>query len=554
MKKILRNTWGVLTRKEKKRFVMLGVLDIIISIIDILSLALLLWIIKFYIEPTHTSPAFLPSWLANRDSITFIASFFLLFGLKNVAGYFITRAQYKFIGEVAVRISYQNLLSYQLGEFHNYINTDSSAYIRKISIQPFEFSQYLLSGIQQIITQLFLVGITVIAILLFNAKLFFFLLLALLPPVVLVFYFIKNRLTAAKRQIQSTNESSYQYLLDALKGYVEANIYNRNAFFMNRFMKVRKKFSRFLFDSLSIQSLPTRIIEIFAVLGLFILIAIAKWTGNNDSAALLTIGAFMAAAYKIIPGLVRVINIMGQMRAYEFSLNELTEYKNIIEPLHTLTAQPINAIEFRNVKFQYAKEPVLNKLSFAIQKGDFVGITGDSGKGKTTILNLLLGFLTPGCGEILINGVAANANDRKNYWLSIAYVRQQSFFIYDTILRNITLQEEGYDQTNLETALEVSGLSELLAKFPEGLNKIITENGKNISGGQQQRVAIARAVYKNSDLVLLDEPFNELDDESTMKLVNHFKEMSTEGKTVIMITHDKKSLSHCNKIISLDEQ
>ena len=98
MKKILTNTWGVLTRKEKKQFVMLGVLDIIISIIDILSLALLLWIIKFYIDPTHTSPVFLPQWLANRDSITFIASFFLLFGLKNIAGYFITRAQYKFIG------------------------------------------------------------------------------------------------------------------------------------------------------------------------------------------------------------------------------------------------------------------------------------------------------------------------------------------------------------------------------------------------------------------------------------------------------------------------
>jgi ABC-type multidrug transport system fused ATPase/permease subunit len=554
MKKIFRNTWSVLTRKEKKQFVMLGMLDIIISIVDILSLALLLWIIKFYIEPTHNSPTFLPKWLTNRHSVTFIAAFFLLFGLKNIAGYFITRAQYEFIGEVAVRISYQNLLSYQLGEFHNYINTDSSAYIRKISIQPFEFSQYLLSGIQQIITQLFLVGITVIAILLFNAKLFFFLLLALLPPVVLVFYFIKKRLTAAKRQIQSTNESSYQYLLDALKGYVEANIYNRNAFFMNRFMKVRKKFSRFLFDSLSIQSLPTRIIEIFAVLGLFILIAIARWTGNNDSAALLTIGAFMAAAYKIIPGLVRVMNIMGQMRAYEFSLNELAEYKNTIEPFKTLTAQPINAIEFRNVKFHYASQPVLNNLCFDIQKGDFAGITGDSGRGKTTILNLLLGFLTPACGEILINGVAANANDRKNYWLSIAYVRQQSFFIYDTILRNITLQEDGYDRSNLETALEISGLNDLVSTFPEGLNKIITENGKNISGGQQQRIAIARAVYKNSDLVLLDEPFNELDEESTIKLVNHFKQMSSDGKTVIMITHDKKSLSHCNKIISLDEQ
>ena len=242
------------------------------------------------------------------------------------------------------------------------------------------------------------------------------------------------------------------------------------------------------------------------------------------------------------------------MRAYEFSLNELAADKNTIEPVKTLTDQPINTIEFRNVKFQYTTQPVLNNLCVEIQKGDFVGITGDSGTGKTTILNLLLGFLTPASGEILVNGVATSANDRKNYWLSIAYVRQQSFFIYDTILRNITLEEDGYNRNNLETALEVSGLTELVSTFPEGLNKIITENGKNISGGQQQRIAIARAVYKNSDLVLLDEPFNELDEESTIKLVNHFKQMSSDGKTIIMITHDKKSLSHCNKIISPDEQ
>jgi ABC-type bacteriocin/lantibiotic exporter with double-glycine peptidase domain len=82
---------------------------------------------------------------------------------------------------------------------------------------------------------------------------------------------------------------------------------------------------------------------------------------------------------------------------------------------------------------------------------------------------------------------------------------------------------------------------------------MITENGKNISGGQQQRIAIARALYKDADIVLLDEPFNELDEVSTLSLLNYFKELSAAGHTVIMITHDSKSLSYCNKIISLDE-
>jgi ABC-type bacteriocin/lantibiotic exporter with double-glycine peptidase domain len=554
VKDILRNTWAILQKKEKRHFLILGLLDVVISIIDILALALLLWIIKFYIDPSHTNPSFLPGWMADRNSVLFIAVFFLMFGLKNIAGFFITRAQYKFISQVAVRISEQNLSNYQSAEFDEFINTDSSAFIRKISIQPFDFSQHLLSGIQQIITQSFLITITVLAILLFNAKLFFFLLLALLPPVFLIFYFIKKRLTAIKKEIQSTNERSFQYLLDALKGYVEANIYDRNAFFMNRFMTVRKKFSRYLFDSLSIQSFPSRIIEIFAVLGLFILIVIAKWSGNNDTGALLTIGAFMAAAYKIIPGIVKVINIMGQMRAYEFSINELRENRKIKKTVTGVMPFAIDTLEFKNVFFNYPTQGVLNNFSVAIKKGDFVGITGESGKGKTTVLNLLLGFLTPACGEIIMNGIAVNSDERKKLWPLISYVRQQSFFIHDTILRNITLEEREYHPANLQFALKVSGLHEFLSKFPEGLGKVITENGKNISGGQQQRVALARAIYKNADLILLDEPFNELDEESTLSLVNHFKEIAARGKTVIMITHDKKCLAHCNKIVSLDEQ
>jgi len=94
----------------------------------------------------------------------------------------------------------------------------------------------------------------------------------------------------------------------------------------------------------------------------------------------------------------------------------------------------------------------------------------------------------------------------------------------------------------------------VISTFPEGLEKIITENGKNISGGQQQRIAIARALYKNASLILLDEPFNELDEEATCSLLKHFRELTGKGRSVVMITHDKKSLSYCNKIISLDEQ
>jgi ABC-type bacteriocin/lantibiotic exporter with double-glycine peptidase domain len=556
VKQTLIHTWTVLDKKERKRFVLLAILDIFISIADILSLVLLLWIIRFYIQPgQNINISFLPGWLADRHSILFIAIFFLLFALKNGIGYLIARAHYAFIGDVAIRITHNNLQNYQQSAFEEFITIDSSVHIRKISLQPFEFCQHILSGIQQIITQLCLIVITIIAIIVYDAKLFLLLFCILLPPVIAIFYFIKGRLNKARKHIQSSNERSFQYLLDALKGYVESNIYDRHDFFMQRYIGQRKKFGKHLFDSISIQNLPPRIIEVFAVLGLFILIAIANGAANADTHTLITIGAFMAAAYKIIPGIVKIMNTVGQIKAYEFTVDDLVQNKQPGETSdQKKMAKAIHSIQLKKISYSYSTQPVLNDLSIDLSKGDFLGVSGKSGRGKTTILNLLLGFLSPKEGQVFVNNVPVKKEQLQSYWPVISYVRQQSFFIYDTLLKNITLEEEDYDKQRLQSALKAAGLEELVASFPEGLDKVITENGKNISGGQQQRIAIARALYKNADLILLDEPFNELDEASVASMLDHFQELARQGKIVIMITHDSKSLSWCTKTLALDEQ
>jgi ABC-type bacteriocin/lantibiotic exporter with double-glycine peptidase domain len=556
MKKILSNTWLILDKKEKKQFTTHVIAGTLISIADILSLAALLWIIKFYIDTTNnTSISFLPGWLTDKDSVYPVAIFFILFSIKNIAGYYITKAQFDFTGKVAVRISETNLANYQRSAFKNFVDTDSSSHIRTIALEPFEFSQHVLSGLQQIITQLMLIIFAILAIIIFNAKLFLLLMIILLPPVIIVFFLIKKRMEQAKKQIRNSNERSYQYLLDALKGYVESNIFQRNHFFLSRFTDQRRQFSKYLFQSLSLQNLPARIIEIFAVLGLFILIVIAKWSGNDNANTFITIGAFMAAAYKIIPGIVKIINLGGQLKAYEFSTEEFQQNPDSEKnsPVD-LKVTEINSLEVKHLHFQFADQVLLNDISFSLNRNDFLGISGVSGKGKTTLINILLGFLSPSSGEVVFNNQIVNSEAIKKLWPSVSYVRQQSFFIYDTILRNITLEEKDADQDRLAFALKLSGLDKLIETFPEGLEKILTENGKNISGGQQQRIALARAIYKISDLIFLDEPFNELDDEAVSQILEQLKELAATGKIIIMITHDKQSLLFCNKTISLDEQ
>ena len=111
---------------------------------------------------------------------------------------------------------------------------------------------------------------------------------------------------------------------------------------------------------------------------------------------------------------------------------------------------------------------------------------------------------------------------RQQYWENISYVKQQQLMIYDSILNNITLAENSYDAKRLENAINVAGCGRLIDKYPERMDKIITEDGKNISGGQRQRIAIARALYKNAALIILDEPFNELDRNSENLLLQHF--------------------------------
>jgi ABC-type bacteriocin/lantibiotic exporter with double-glycine peptidase domain len=355
-----------------------------------------------------------------------------------------------------------------------------------------------------------------------------------------------------RKNAQRSSEKSLQHLQEALAGYVESNIYDKNEIFLHKYLRHQTKYNSYLSGQMILQGAPVRLIEIFALLGVVILIMINQWSGSAGNSAVITIGVFMAAAYKIIPGIVKMLNLSGQINTYAFTLHRLEKglgRPNLIKP--KVIRLPITAVCMKNIHFSYNGHRVVEDVSLDIEQGDFVGIAGPSGRGKTTILNILLGFLPPEKGRIFING-AEGMNEA--YWARIAYVKQQSFLIHDTIRHNITLSEEPCDEPRLAAAVAGAGLSAVVESFPEGLEKVIMENGRNISGGQRQRIVLARALYKDADLIILDEPFNELDEESECGLLKHFKQLTREGKMVVLITHHKKSLSFCNKTINLHEE
>ena len=558
MRQILRQTLGVLTERERKQWRRLTLLTLVISAADIASLALLVYIVHFYAQSDVSLPALsnlfpeqFARWLFNRHSVALIALFFVFFSIKNLAGYLVNKKQTNFVYEVASRISRNNLLQYLEGNYSDYVHTDSSVLTRKISLQPLEFCQHVLASMQQVFTEGVLIILTIAAILVFNAQLFLLLLIILLPPVILAGWLTKRKLSAARNYIKSSRTLMWQHLHESIAGFVESNLYDKNLFFTERYAAAQHALNMHQSNLQSVQALPARLAEVFAVFGLLALITISSVSGNMQYATqMVTLGAFIAAAYKIIPGIARILNSLGQIRTYAFTLNDLVQ-TNKKASLKNDTVPPIYTIAFQQVAFQYNASAVPSPFTCDIQPGDFVGIEGHSGKGKTTLLNILLGFISPKQGQVLINNKPTSSEERQLYWKQIAYVKQQPFFMYDTLLTNITLNGKQYDAPRLQQSLDVAGLSDWLHQLPAGMDTLLTENGKNISGGQRQRISLARALYKNASLFILDEPFSELDEKAEERLLHHLQQLAAEGKMIILITHNKKSLAWCNKIISL---
>lgn len=524
--------------------------NVVISVLDIASLAVLLIIVDLYTKGSYSTRF---GFLVNKSAPSLPITLFLIFFLcKNICAYLVHHKQYRFFYAVASRISGMNLLCYLEGDLSSHTETDSAVWIKKISQQPVEFSHYILAGLQQAITETALILFSITAILFFNAKIFLLLFLILIPAILILSLFMKARLRKTRQLIKAGGERSLRHLKEALNGYIESRLYNKNDFFLNRYSTHQQELNTHLSELQAIQGAPVRLMEVFAVAGLFILITIHTMYGAT-AIDILTIGAFVAAAYKIIPGFVKLINIRAQLKTYSFTL-DMVKPLEVVQEKRTLPAASIGKIEFREISFAFPGKKILSKQSFSIGKGELTAISGNSGKGKTTLINILLGLLAEESGSVLFDGAAVIANNRKQFWNDIAYVKQQPFMLHDSILTNIVLDENRYDAVRLDEAVLHSGLGSMLHRTSGGIHKLVTENGRNISGGQRQRVALARALYKNAGVLILDEPFNELDRISVLELMNYLQRLAAEGKIVILITHDPECLSFCNTVISIDEK
>jgi ABC-type multidrug transport system fused ATPase/permease subunit len=548
LKEIIVDIVNVLSPREKKQLYYFTAGNTIISVLDIASLAALVFIIGIYNGSVGAS--FLPQWLLANNAVPLVGIFLLFFVTKNYLAVVMAQKQLHYIYGVATRISKENIENYLDGDYRQYVDTDSSVFVRKISLQPTEFAQHLLFGFQQSFTQAVLILAAVAALLIYDARAFVFLLMFLAPVVVVMTVAARKRMKKARAVISGNRDHTLQYLNEGILGYVEANIYDGKDFFSGRYTGKQHLVNASLAELQLAQQLPARMIEVFAVLGLFLLVMAGTFYDNESKDMLVHIGAFMAAAYKLIPGAVKLINLTTQMRAYHTALS------GMVIPGRPQsvggTGKHISSIRLENLGFSITGKQLFKNVDTEFCRGDFALVQGLSGKGKTTLLNLVLGFLEQEHGLILYNNQATTTSSRKQYWSRVSYVKQDCFLVNDSVLKNIILGQ-AYDHERVNLVMKVTGLDELLIELPGGLDYNIRESGRNLSGGQKQRIAIARAIYKSADVYILDEPFNGLDAASEKQIMEYFSKLALAGRIVILITHNNRSFSFCNKVLQLHE-
>ncbi|MDA9344668.1 ABC transporter ATP-binding protein/permease [Gammaproteobacteria bacterium] len=205
-------------------------------------------------------------------------------------------------------------------------------------------------------------------------------------------------------------------------------------------------------------------------------------------------------------------------------------------------------LKLENISYKYpnASKPSINEVNLEINKGDYIGLIGPSGAGKTTLVDIILGFLKPSAGKLKFNSQDAH-KDIKSWLAYCAYLPQDIFLIDGTLQENITLSRDAIDPTTLEEALKLSKLSPILKDLPDGLNTDLGDRGVRLSGGQKQRVAIARAIFNKREVLILDESTSALDSETEAGVIAELMTLRNE-KTIISIAHRISTLRECNKI------
>ena len=554
--------WRVLTSVERRKLISIWFLILVGMVIETLSLGLILPLIGLLTNSDYQSkyPKVF-DFLGNPSDKTLLVAGSLvlvaIYAVKNIFLYFSASVQRKFVNSSSARISQMVFKSYLAQPYEFHLTRNSATLIRNA-----ENANSVITGGLDPFLVLLTDGLVAIGL---------FVLLMLVEPVgtlcVLVVFggaaigfqaLTRKRITEWGRLRKTHMKMVLKHLQQGLGGVKEIKVLGReNEFFIEhehhlvKSMEINRKYAL-------IQLLPRLWLEVLAIIGLAILVAVMAGTRDDVSSFLPTLGLFAATAFRILPSIGR---IMASFQTIAYSsplIRTVDEDLKISVVADTTQNRELlfkKEIKFENVSFSYASahRPSLQNVSLSILLGEAVGIVGPSGAGKSTLVDIFLGLLSPSEGTVRVDGEDI-ATGRRSWQDQVGYVPQSIYLVDDSLIRNIALgiPHELIDHNAILRALRAAQLEEFVSTLPLGLETIVGERGVRLSGGQRQRIGIARALYSNPQVLVLDEATSSLDTETERGVMDAVKALQGE-KTVVIVAHRLSTVSYCSRIFSIEE-
>lgn len=378
---------------------------------------------------------------------------------------------------------------------------------------------------------------------------------------VLIYTNARKYLSKIGRVLTEADKERAKIAGEALNGLREVRMYGAEERYKSRFALPSERYAKAQTASEMVATLPRNALEVVAfgfLLG--VTIYLFEKHGNEVRQALPMVALYGFAAYRLMGAVQIVFNGLARIRFNSAALDILVdEFRRSAITLPAAaegdTLHMRERIEARRVEFGYDTDKrVLNGVSLTIAAGTTVGIVGPSGSGKSTFVDLLLGFLEPDDGEIVVDGTPISATNAHRWRANIGYVSQQTFLLDGTIAENIAfgLAADQIDMEAVREAARCAHIHEFVEELGEGYQTVVGERGARLSGGQRQRIAIARALYRTPPVIVLDEATNALDNVTEARVSEAVHELRG-SKTVIMIAHRLKTIRECDRILVFSE-
>ena len=416
-------------------------------------------------------------------------------------------------------------------------------------IQPLMFS----------IARLNLVLFLVISLFIYNFKITFFLIIILIICYFLIFKFVKKTVAIYGEQLSQYSSKKIKLINETFSSIKDIIISGKNSFFLKSYEKTVKDIAK-IFTYVNLVSIsPRYLIDLLGFAFILFLIVFYKVNLGYDLESILsTITFLLFASYKLIPSFQEIYSSFIQIKNNKIALNNIKQmFDENLEYQEPIKKKSINIkkhIEFKNLSFHYqsrSKSKVFNKINFKILINKTNAFIGNTGSGKSTLMEILLGFHDFQVGQIFIDGKNYDKNKLNHLWSDISYVPQNSFLLDDTIVSNVCfgVHKKQINKSRLKTALKISQLDDFINNLPNKIDTIVGEKGVQISGGQRQRICIARAIYQNRKFIFFDEAMSALDEITENKIMNSL--MQLKGKTILLITHRLDTISKFDNVYIL---